>query len=58
MQRTQLTNFKGVFKMKNVYTIPELQFISFSSNDVIATSGEPVVIISNEEIGIDAGFIF
>ena len=44
--------------MKNVYTIPELQFISFSSNDVIATSGEPVVIISNEEIGIDAGFIF
>ena len=44
--------------MKNVYTIPEIQFVSFSSSDVITTSNEPIVNINNEEIGVDAGFIF
>ena len=44
--------------MKNTYTIPELQIISFSASDVIATSGEPVMAIGEDELGVDAEFIF
>ena len=43
--------------MKNTYTIPEIKILSFSANDVIANSGEPVVDLGNNEVGIDAGFI-
>ena len=44
--------------MKNTYTIPEFQIISFSANDVIATSGDPIKEIEGNEIAVDAGFIF
>ena len=44
--------------MKNVYTIPELQIISFSSIDVITASGDPVRDIGEDDLGVDAGLIF
>ena len=44
--------------MKNTYTTPEFQIISFSASDVIATSGDPVQIIDENEVGVDAGWIF
>ena len=44
--------------MKNEYTIPELQIISFSSVDVITASGDPVQDIGNGDLGVDAGLIF
>ena len=43
--------------MKNMYTIPELQIISFSSIDVI-TASNPVKDIGENELGVDAGWIF
>lgn len=44
--------------MKNVYMTPEFQIFFISAKDVIAASGEAVKIIDNNEIGVDAGFIF
>ena len=44
--------------MKNVYKTPEFHIFYISAKDVIATSGEPIKIIDNNEIGVDAGFIF